>query len=36
MNRFFIFYIMLAFAACTPNEEKIQAKKKRRIDRQTN
>lgn len=27
MNRFFIFYIMLAFAACTPNEEKIQAKK---------
>ncbi len=27
MNRFFIFYIILVYAACTPNEEKIQAKK---------
>lgn len=27
MNRFFIFYILLAYVACTPNEEKIQAKK---------
>lgn len=27
MNRFFIFYIIMAFSACTPNEEKIQAKK---------
>jgi membrane fusion protein, multidrug efflux system len=27
MNRFFIFYIIMAFSACTPNEEKILAKK---------
>jgi membrane fusion protein, multidrug efflux system len=27
MNRFFIFYIIMAFSACTPNEEKLQAKK---------
>lgn len=31
MNRFFIFYIILVYAACTPNEEKVQAKKSEKL-----